>query len=62
MLQGTISQLLKQSEPLKEGELREITERAMLRATLEFTGGSKQQAAQVLGWGRNTIARKCKHL
>jgi len=47
--------IVKVKEPL-------AAERAMLRATLEFTGGSKQQAAQVLGWGRNTIARKCKHL
>ncbi len=61
-LQGAIRQLLNQSNDLNNGELREITERALLRATLEHTSGSKQKAAQILGWGRNTIARKSKEL
>lgn len=62
LLQAAIKQLLAQTEEIDNGELRHIAERAMLRATLEFTGGSKQKSAQILGWGRNTVARKCKDL
>lgn len=35
-------------------------ERAMIEAALEYTGGRRQEAASVLGWGRNTLARKMK--
>ncbi len=62
MLQAAIKQLLQQTDEPEDGKLRHIAERAMLRATLEYTGGSKQQTAQILGWGRNTVARKCKDL
>ena len=62
VLQGAIKQVLNHSSELKEGELREFVERAMLRTVLEYTNGSKQKAAEILGWGRNTIARKSKEL
>ncbi|MDE9558133.1 hypothetical protein KKJ06_22915, partial [Xenorhabdus bovienii] len=29
---------------------------------LEYTNGHKQEAARLLGWGRNTITRKLKEL
>lgn len=37
-------------------------ERTLLQAALTFTGGHKQQAAALIGWGRNTVTRKLKEL
>jgi two-component system nitrogen regulation response regulator GlnG len=37
-------------------------ERVLIRAALEQTGGHRQDAARLLGWGRNTLARKIKEL
>ena len=37
-------------------------ERILLQATLDFTDGRKQNAAQRIGWGRNTLTRKLKEL
>jgi len=37
-------------------------ETIMIEAALEFTGGRKQDAALLLGWGRNTLTRKIKEL
>ncbi|RJX72458.1 nitrogen regulation protein NR(I) [Vibrio sinensis] len=37
-------------------------ERILLEAALEHTGGHKQDAAKLLGWGRNTLTRKLKEL
>ncbi|QIA64518.1 nitrogen regulation protein NR(I) [Vibrio astriarenae] len=37
-------------------------ERILLEAALEHTNGHKQEAAKVLGWGRNTLTRKLKEL
>jgi two-component system, NtrC family, nitrogen regulation response regulator GlnG len=37
-------------------------ERTLLKAALHFTGGHKQQAAALIGWGRNTVTRKLKEL
>jgi two-component system nitrogen regulation response regulator GlnG len=37
-------------------------ETIMIEAALEFTGGRKQDAAKLLGWGRNTLTRKIKEL
>jgi two-component system nitrogen regulation response regulator GlnG len=34
----------------------------MIETALEFTGGRKQDAARLLGWGRNTLTRKIKEL
>ncbi len=40
----------------------EIIERLALETALEHTDGHKQQAAEKLGWGRNTLTRKLKEL
>jgi len=48
-----------------EGILDEATpvfERIMLSAALKYTGGRRQDAARLLGWGRNTLTRKIKEL
>ncbi len=37
-------------------------ERVMIEVALEQTGGRKQDAAKLLGWGRNTLTRKIKEL
>lgn len=37
-------------------------EMVMIRATLQYTGGKRQDAAKLLGWGRNTLTRKIKEL
>ena len=49
----------------REGLLEEATpgfETTMIETALEFTGGRKQDAARLLGWGRNTLTRKIKEL
>lgn len=37
-------------------------ERILLEAALQQAGGRKRDAAQLLGWGRNTLTRKLKEL
>jgi len=40
----------------------EELERILIKSTLRYTGGHRQDAARRLGWGRNTLARKIKDL
>ncbi|MCG3722683.1 nitrogen regulation protein NR(I) [Vibrio cincinnatiensis] len=53
---------------LEAGETELLThaqpefERILLEAALNHTNGHKQDAAKVLGWGRNTLTRKLKEL
>ncbi len=37
-------------------------ERILIDAALQHTGGRRQDAARLLGWGRNTLTRKLKEL
>jgi two-component system nitrogen regulation response regulator GlnG len=37
-------------------------ERALIEAALARSGGRRQEAARLLGWGRNTLTRKIKEL
>lgn len=37
-------------------------ERTLIRAALRKAGGGRQEAARLLGWGRNTLTRKLKEL
>jgi len=49
----------------EQGLLEEATphfERVMIEVALEQTGGRRQDAAKLLGWGRNTLTRKIKEL
>ena len=39
-----------------------VVESILLTVALKHTGGRKQDAAQLLGWGRNTLTRKMKEL
>ncbi|RKF22200.1 nitrogen regulation protein NR(I) [Alginatibacterium sediminis] len=53
---------------LREGETALLDdalpefEKIMLTTALEHTHGHKQEAARLLGWGRNTLTRKLKEL
>lgn len=53
---------------LKNGEMKildtatPIFERTLIEAALQQTHGRKRQAAELLGWGRNTLTRKLKEL
>ncbi len=39
-----------------------VFEEVLIREALEYTAGRKQEAALLLGWGRNTLTRKMKEL
>ena len=62
ILQNAINRLLHSSDGLKDGELSEIVERGMLKSVLRHTDGKIQRASEILGWGRNTVARKSREL
>jgi two-component system nitrogen regulation response regulator GlnG len=48
-------------KPLLDEALPEF-ERTLLREALKVTRGGRQDAAKLLGWGRNTLTRKLKEL
>ncbi len=54
-------QVLSGERPLLEEALPAM-ERILIRAALKRTQGHRQQAAKLLGWGRNTLTRKLKEL
>ncbi len=47
--------------PLLDIALPEF-EQALIRVALKRTQGHRQDAAKLLGWGRNTLTRKLKEL
>jgi len=47
--------------PLLEDAMPEF-ERTVIREALKATHGGRQEAAKLLGWGRNTLTRKLKEL
>ena len=49
------------AEPLLDTALPRF-ERIMINAALRKTGGRKKDAAELLGWGRNTLTRKMQEL
>ena len=48
-------------KPLLDEALPEF-ERTLIRVALKATQGHRQEAAKLLGWGRNTLTRKLKEL
>ncbi len=44
------------------GEAVPTFERALIETALKYTAGRKRDAANLLGWGRNTLTRKLKEL
>ncbi|WP_120510066.1 nitrogen regulation protein NR(I) [Photobacterium salinisoli] len=61
-LQHWARQALQQGNQNLLGEAMPEFERILLDTALEFTHGHKQEAAKLLGWGRNTLTRKLKEL
>ena len=57
--QWTLSELKRGEENILANALPEF-EKIMLQTALSFTQGKKQEAAKLLGWGRNTLTRKLK--
>jgi two-component system nitrogen regulation response regulator GlnG len=55
------SRLLAGGPPLLDEAMPEF-ERTLLREALKITRGGRQDAARLLGWGRNTLTRKLKEL
>lgn len=53
--------MLRGEEQLLEKALPNF-ERIMIQAAVRATGGRRQNAAKLLGWGRNTLTRKIKEL
>ena len=55
-------------EQLNRGEMAILSqmipeiERLFILKTLDYTQGKKQEAAKILGWGRNTLTRKINEL
>lgn len=64
--EGALATLVKQKlEQGNEDVLTELLKRfesVLLGVALEHTAGHRQNAAKVLGWGRNTLTRKLKDL
>jgi two-component system nitrogen regulation response regulator GlnG len=54
-------QLKSESGPLLDSALPEF-EKTLIRIAMSQTGGHRQEAAKLLGWGRNTLTRKMKTL
>ena len=61
-LQQWVAQKLARGEVDILGEALPEFERIMLDTALQHTHGHKQEAARLLGWGRNTLTRKLKEL
>jgi two-component system nitrogen regulation response regulator GlnG len=59
--QWTLAELKQGEKDVLANALPEF-EKIMLKAALSFTQGKKQEAAKLLGWGRNTLTRKLKEL
>jgi two-component system nitrogen regulation response regulator GlnG len=57
-----IEQALRQGKRDLLHDAGPMFERLMLETALTYTGGRKQDAAKLLGWGRNTLTRKIKEL
>ena len=55
------TQLGADSQPLVDAALPEF-EKTLIRIAMSQTNGHRQEAAKLLGWGRNTLARKMKAL
>ncbi|MDJ0906335.1 MAG: nitrogen regulation protein NR(I) [Woeseiaceae bacterium] len=54
-------QLSAKSGPLLDTALPEF-EKTLIQTAMSQTGGHRQEAAKLLGWGRNTLTRKMKSL
>jgi len=64
--EAALTKLVRQQLAMgKQDVLEDLLKRfegVMLKVALDHTGGHRQNAAKVLGWGRNTLTRKLKDL
>jgi len=62
LLAGTVQrQLLSGEKEIASAIISEV-EQILIKAALQKTNGRKNDAAKLLGWGRNTLTRKIKEL
>lgn len=61
-LGAEISQRLGRGDSRILDELTPAFERMVIERALAFTGGKRIEAAELLGWGRNTLTRKIQEL
>jgi two-component system nitrogen regulation response regulator GlnG len=61
-LRVAVNQRLQAGESDLMGTIGSDFESTMIQAAMEHTKGHKQKAAELLGWGRNTLTRKLKQL
>jgi two-component system nitrogen regulation response regulator GlnG len=57
-----VRQSLKQGQGALLDQALPAFEQILIQTALEHTGGRRQEAARLLGWGRNTLTRKIKEL
>ena len=61
-LDRELAQALARGERAVGGRLEKEFERTLILRALAHTGGHRMEAAQWLGWGRNTLTRKIQEL
>jgi len=61
-LDRELAQALARGEPRVGDRLEVEFEKTLIRRALAHTGGHRMEAAQWLGWGRNTLTRKIQEL
>ena len=59
-LKQNLTQQVKQGQNTALQEVQLEFEHLLIQLAMELTQGHKQEAAKLLGWGRNTITRKLK--
>ena len=62
LLRHWVQQQLASGEQRLLDEALPAFERILIETALQHTGGRRQDAARLLGWGRNTLTRKLKDL
>ena len=62
LLRERAASLIKSHEGEVIDKLTEEFERTLIEVALTDTAGRKKEAAEKLGWGRNTLTRKLKEL
>lgn len=64
--EGALAKLVRQKLNMGQSQvsddLMKRFEATLLKVALDHTGGHRQNAAKLLGWGRNTLTRKLKDL
>ncbi len=61
-LDRELAEALARGERAVGDRLEKEFERTLIRRALRHTGGHRMEAAQWLGWGRNTLTRKIQEL